>query len=127
MADFAYKKTARAAACRFEGFYVKELSAELRVVVTAVGRPHLQHVDGIVKVSDPAGTGYVIVALLSFVEEYFPIDALDGHLYADGGKVLLYGLRNGLMCGMGVGQVLKAQRSVRGELVVLAKLKASLF
>ena len=103
---------------------MRRSAAELAVVVAGIGGPHLKHVDGVVEVGQPALAREVEVALLALLEEDVPVLLLDGQLDADSGQILLDGLGSGDMTGVGVGQVLKLNGILGGELAVVAELVA---
>ena len=67
-------------------------AAELAVVVAGIGDPHLEHVDRIVEVCEPAFACEVEVAGLALFEEDVPVNGLDSHLDAESGEVLLHAL-----------------------------------
>ena len=81
-------------------------AAELAVVVAGVGDPHFEHVDRVVEVSDPAFTREVEVTGFTLLKEDVPVLGGDGKLDADGAEILLDGLRNRLVAGVLVDQVL---------------------
>ena len=108
------------------GFPNTGSAAELAVVVAGDGGPHLEHVDGVVEVSNPAFASEVEVALLALLQEHVPVLLRDAQLDADLGQILLDGLGDGNVAGGGVGQVLKLDGVGGGELAVLEGVAGSL-
>ena len=84
-------------------FYILANAAILAVVVAGVGDPHLEHVDGVVEVGEPAFTAEVIVAVLALLEEDVPVLRLNGHLDTERSKVLLHRFRDSNVGGTVVG------------------------
>ena len=79
--------------------------AELNVVVTGTGGPHIQEADGIVVVSQPAVTSDGVVAVLTGVQEGVPLLVLQVHGDADACQSALQVFTDGLVCFGGVVQV----------------------
>ena len=81
--------------------------AELHVIVTGDGSPHIQEADGIVVVSQPAVTGDGVGAFLTGVEEGVPLLVDQGHVDAHGSEAALQVLTDSLVGVGGVVEVLQ--------------------